>query len=182
MKNTSIIIPLLMFMVLVACNSADKKTDITYQVTISGEGSLQKVTIIPAGLTVSNDSIVAETDPVKRSEVSDLDNDGFPEILIFTQSAGTGSYGNVVGYSPNKGKTLSSIYFPEMDMNSTAAKGYQGHDTFAIVANSLVRKFPLFEADSSSSKPALTFREIYYKLINGEASKKFVIDRVVDLP
>ena len=51
---------------------------------------------------------------------------GFPEILIYTVSAGSGSYGNVVGYSVNNGKSISQIYFPELFDNKEASRGYMG--------------------------------------------------------
>ena len=61
-----------------------------------------------------------------------LNIDGFPEILIYTVSAGSGSYGNVIGYSVNNGKSISQIYFPELAENKEASSGYMGHDEFAI--------------------------------------------------
>jgi hypothetical protein len=84
----------------------------------------------------------------------------------------------VIGYSPNKGKSLSQIYFPELDKNSAALKGYMGHDEFAIVENSLVRRFKIYD---SNAKPTAKIRQLEYKLKPGEATKKFVLNKQTDI-
>jgi hypothetical protein len=152
--------------------------NITYDIKSIGKGSIQKLTIVPAGLKLYNDSINLEVDPIMGAEIEDLDSDGFPELLIYTQSAGSGSYGNVIGYSPNKGKSLSQIYFPELDINLAAFKGYLGQDEFAIVENSLVRRFKIYD---SNAKPTGKLRQLEYKLKPGEASKKFVLNKQTDI-
>lgn len=150
---------------------------INYKVLASGEGSIQLLTIVPSGLAGNNDSIKVEVDPVINAEIEDLDADGFPELLIYTQSAGSGSYGSVLGYSPNKGKSISPIYFPDINDNKKLSNGYSGHDEFAIVENSLVRRFKLYNDKDPNSKPSGKYRQIEYQLVNGEASKKFVVKR-----
>jgi hypothetical protein len=155
--------------------------DITYEVKSTGKGSIQKLSIVPAGLKMYNDSISLEVDPIIGAEIEDLDSDGFPELLIYTQSADSGSYGNVIGYSPNKGKSLSQIYFPELDKKSATMNGYMGHDEFAIVENSLVRRFKIYQGADSNTKPTGKLRQLEYKLKPGEASKKFVLNKQTDI-
>lgn len=148
---------------------------ITYQIKAIGNGSLQQLTIIPSGLTLINDTIIQESEPIVNAEIEDLDRDGYPELLIYTQSAGSGSYGHVIGYSPNKGKSLSQIYFPELAKGSKENMGYMGHDTFSIVESSLSRRFPCYETNDVNAKPTGKIRQLQYKLKNGEASKQFVL-------
>ncbi len=148
---------------------------ITYKITSIGNGSLQQLVIIPSGLSLINDTIQQETDPVMGAEIEDLDHDGFPELLIYTQSAGSGSYGHVIGYSPNKGKSISQINFPELAKGAKESIGYMGHDSFSIVESSLSRRFPVYETNDSNAKPAGKIRQLQYKLKNGEASKQFVL-------
>ena len=151
---------------------------IRYEIKAVGHGSVSKLTVLPSGLKLYNDSILLEVDPIVGAEIEDLDRDGFPELLIYTQSAGSGSYGNVIGFSPNKGKSLSQIYFPELDKNAPAMKGYMGHDEFAIVENSLVRRFKIYD---SNAKPTAKIRQLEYHLKLGEASKKFVLMKHLDI-
>lgn len=166
-------------------NSFEKKLSlqgISYDVVVKGKGSIQQLRIITTGLKSSIDTAVMEIDTAINAEVEDLDHDGFPELLVYTQSAGSGSYGKVVGFSPNKGKSLSQIYFPELDMATPAAKGYQGHDEFAIVESNLLRRFKTYESGDANAKPTGKMRQITYTLKNGEASKKFVMGKIIEIP
>jgi len=119
---------------------------------------------------------------VTNAEIEDLNSDGFPEVLIYTTSAGSGSYGNVIGYSVNNGKSISQIYFPGIADNPKANKGYMGHDEFAIVETTLVQRFQLYNPGDPNSSPTGNIRQIQYKLRDGEASRKFVIDKIVEYP
>ncbi len=154
---------------------------ITYDITCTGNGSTRNLTIVPTGFKGTVDKIAMTCDPITNAEIEDLDKDGFPELLIYTQSAGSGSYGNVIGYSPNKGLSLSQIYFPELDKASPTMKGYMGHDEFAIVESTLVRRFKTYEGNDTNAKPTGKMRQIEYKLKEGEASKKFVMGKSTDI-
>ena len=153
--------------------------DITFEITTVGEGSVSDLIIQPNGLEIDNQKIVLEIDgQVVNAEIEDLNSDGFPEILVYTVSAGSGSYGNVIGYSVNNGKSMSQIYFPEISENKDASAGYMGHDEFAVVETSLVRRFPVYKSGDSNSDPTGGTRQIQYKLQDGEASRLFVIDKI----
>ena len=153
--------------------------DITFEITTIGEGSVRELTIQPTGLEIDNQKIVLEIDgQVVNAEIEDLNSDGFPEILIYTVSAGSGSYGNVIGYSVNNGKSISQIYFPDISENKEASMGYMGHDEFAVVEASLQRRFPVYKSGDSNSDPTGGTRQIQYKLQDGEASRLFVIDKI----
>jgi hypothetical protein len=153
--------------------------NITFDISTTGEGSISELTIQPKGLEVDNQKITLElVGQVTNAEIEDLNSDGFPEILIYTVSAGSGSHGSVIGYSVNKGKSLSQIYFPELSNNKEASIGYMGHDEFAIIETSLARKFPVYMTDDSNSKPTGGTRQIEYKLKDGEVSRLFVIDKI----
>lgn len=153
--------------------------DITFEITTIGEGSVSDLIIQPNGLEIDNQKIVLEIDgQVVNAEIEDLNSDGFPEILVYTVSAGSGSYGNVIGYSVNNGKSISQIYFPDISENKEAGVGYMGHDEFAVVETSLVQRFPIYKSGDSNSNPTGGTRQIQYKLQDGEASRLFVIDKI----
>ncbi|KAB1071093.1 hypothetical protein F6U93_01505 [Tamlana haliotis] len=153
--------------------------DITFDIKTTGEGSIQQLSIQPKGLELDNQEIVLEIDgEVINAEIEDLNSDGFPEILIYTISAGSGGYGDVIGYSANNGKSLSQIYFPEISENKEAGIGYMGHDEFAIIETTLVRRFPIYKDGDTNNNPTGGTRQIEYKLKDGEASRLFVINKI----
>ena len=156
---------------------------ISYNVISLGSASIQTLYVITKGLTEINDTFKIQTDgKVTNAEIADLNADGFPELLVYTTSAGSGSYGNVIGFSPNNGKSLSQVTFPNVADNPKANSGYMGHDSFAVVANNLVQKFPVYKKNDNNSKPTGGIRKIQYKLVNGEASRIFVVEKIEDLP
>ena len=156
--------------------------DISFDISSTGEGSIQKLTIQPTGLSIDNNVITTSIDGrITNAEIEDLNSDGSPELLIYTTSAGSGSYGNVIAYSVNNGKSLSPVFFPPVADNPKVNNGYMGHDEFAVVENRLVQRFPIYNEGDINSKPTGNIRQISYKLEDGEASRKFVADKIVEI-
>ncbi len=155
--------------------------NIGFDIKTTGKGASQQLTIQPFGLKIDNSKITTYVDgTVSGAEIEDLNADGFPEVLIYTVSAGSGSYGNVIGYSVNNGKSVSQIYFPPISENKEASKGYMGHDEFTIVENSLVQRFKTYNTVNANSTPSGNIRQIQYKLKDGEASRKFMAVNITE--
>lgn len=155
--------------------------NISFAVTSKGKGSLQKLTIQPSGLTENNSTIELETDPTTDAQITDLNADGYPELLVFTQSAGSGSYGKVIAYSVNNGKSVSSVTFPSTSENPKINKGYMGHDKFTIENNQLIQTFPVYQEGDANSKPTSKDRVVSYRLKDGEASRVFEVNKVKEV-
>ncbi|HEY5772243.1 MAG TPA: PliI family lysozyme inhibitor of I-type lysozyme [Chitinophagaceae bacterium] len=156
---------------------------ISFDITTKGSGSLRQLNIQPKGFEETNKNFELEIEgKATDAQVADLNSDGFPELLIFTQSAGSGSYGNVIAFSSNGAKSMSQIYFPPANENPKLNKGYMGHDTFLINEATLVQEFPIYKEGDPNSDPTGGIRRIQYKLIDGEASRKFVADKISDSP
>lgn len=142
---------------------------ITFQVQARGKGSQQQLTITPRGAKRSFQPITQTVDGrVVGAEVADLNSNSLPEIYVYVQSAGSGSYGELVAYTVINSDHLSPIYLQEL--SGAPAKGYMGHDKFQIVEGCLVRTFPIYKASDSNAKPTGGERQICYKLQKGEAS------------
>lgn len=155
--------------------------NISFDITTTGEGSIRNLTIQPKGLGVDNTKLEHQIEgEVVDAEIGDINSDGFPEIFIYTKSAGSGSYGNLIGYSVNNGKSVSQIYFPEISENKKANVGYMGHDKFTLVETTLTRRFPIYNEGDTNSKPTGKTRQVQYKLRNGEAGRKLVVDKVIE--
>lgn len=114
--------------------------------------------------------------PVVKAIVGDLNADGFYEILIFTQSGGSGSYGDVIAYSSNRGLSWSEVFYPEL--SDKLKQGYMGHDEFELVNNKLVRRFPVYLKHDTNANPKGKMRQIQYYMRDGGASRRFVVDKV----
>jgi hypothetical protein len=154
---------------------------IQFRVICANEGSLNTLRIIPAGLEIDNTAILREVDgTVSGAEVADLNADGSPEVYVYVNSAGSGSYGSLVAYAANKRKSLSEIYLAPIEEHRTATKGYQGHDEFAVVEGTFVQRFPIYRDGDINAKPTGGMRQLQYKLRPGEASWQLKLDRVIE--
>jgi hypothetical protein len=154
---------------------------IRFHVSSANQGSLNTLRIVPAGLDIDNSPIVRTIDgTVTGAEVVDLNGDGSPEVYVYVTSAGSGSYGSLVAYSANRHKSLSEIALPAISENKVAAKGYQGHDAFAVVENVLVQRFPVYRDGDINARPTGGTRQLQYKLVPGEAGWMLKVDRVVE--
>jgi hypothetical protein len=179
---------LLIFPVSHAGNTDNKTTEFNKTLTKEGisfrihcspcNSSLNQLIIIPGGLEIDNGIITQEiTGTVTNAEISDLNNDGSPEIYIYITSAGSGSYGELIAYSANNKKSLSMIYLPPLTDDKDNSKGYMGHDQFSIMGKHLVRKYPIYNIKDSNANPTGKTRKLYYTLVAGETGWKLEINR-----
>ncbi len=143
---------------------------VAFHVICSNESSLNDLTIIPVGFAGDNSPIVKkEIDgTVTGAQIADLNNDGSPEIYVFINSVGSGSYGSLVAYAGNHNTSFGTIYLPPLEDDTIAAKGYMGHDEFSVLNNHLRRRFPLYLQDDTNAQPSGGMREILYNLEQGK--------------
>jgi len=138
---------------------------VTFQVESPNEGSINLVTVRTETPDGELDQIGVEADgTVTNAEVDDLNDDGYPEIYVYVNSAGSGSYGSLVAYATNKNGSLSRIDLPPLETESEAAQGYMGHDQFAVDKGSLLRRFPLYREGDTNSAPSGGTRQVQYQL------------------
>ena len=154
---------------------------VTFRVVSANHGSINRVTITPAGLSIDNSPLAREIDGVVAgAEVADLDVDGSPEIYVYVSSAGSGSQGSLVAYGANRRQSLSEIHLPPVTEHPTASRGYMRHDEFAVVENRIVRRFPLYRPGDTNAAPSGGMRQLQYRLRAGEGGWVLELDRVVD--
>jgi len=154
---------------------------VTFTVTCDNDSSMNQMSIVPAGLEIDNAAITQDVDgTVVGAEVADLDANGSPELYVYARSAGSGSYGSLAAYAANNRKSLSAIFLPPVVENQKLARGYMGHDEFAVVENRLVQRFPIYVDGDTNAKPTGGTRQIHYKLVPGEAGWLLAVDRVAE--
>ena len=191
--SLSILLVVAMFfstVVLISCSdtqSGSSKDLKTYQ-TKSGKTiiisethptgqSLSTIEISTKGFEHNYSEIYRDKDPISDVFVTDLDGNGFDEIYIITTSAGSGSYGTVLGFASNKDKSLSMINFPEIQESDKNFEGYMGHDTFKIKDQKLLRTFPIYNKDDTNNHPTGGTRKLVYGLYPGEAMWQLKVDK-----
>ncbi len=143
---------------------------ISFRVSSANSGSRNLVRIEPHGLQVDNTVIERDVEgTVAGAEIADLNGDGFPEIYVYANSAGSGSQGSLIAYTANKQKSLSEIYLPSLLDDPRTSTGHMGHDQFRVAGNTLVRRFPVYLGQDTNARPAGVIRQVQYSLVAGEA-------------
>lgn len=139
------------------------------------------MTVTQTGLSEQQGPVKVEIDgSVAGAEIADLDSNGFPEIYIYVTSAGSGSYGSLVGYAVNKGKSMSDIFLPPVSDDAKHNKGYMGHDEFAVVEGTFVQRFPIYKDTDTNAQPTGKTRQLQYKLKAGEAGWVLRLDKAIE--
>ena len=152
---------------------------ITFRVSCPNRGSLNELRIEPEGLLTDNSPMVQDVDGrVTEAEVADLNADGSPEVYVYVQSAGSGSYGSLVAFSANNLKSLSGIYLPPVAEQPRLSTGYMGHDAFAVSGDRLLQRFPIYRDTDANATPTGGIREVRYRLDAGEAGWVLKVERV----
>lgn len=156
--------------------------DVGFNVSSIDKDGKNTLTIFTFGLEEReyNETFNIEGEEITNAEVEDLNSDGSPELFVFTQSIGSGSYGNVYAFSVNNKKSISQVYFQPTTENSEINKGYMGHDEFSLVENTLGQRFPIYKEGDTNAEPTGRTRQVSYKLVQGEAMRKLEIDKITE--
>ncbi len=134
------------------------------------------ITITPRGIDIAPSKISDVKGEITNVEIDDLNNDTFPEILVYTTS-GTDAKGEVFGFSVNDEKSISIIKVSKIAEHEDANIGYNGHDEFAMVEGTFIQRFPIYENNTLTGKS----RQIQYKLEDSDSIlKQLVVDKIVE--
>jgi hypothetical protein len=154
---------------------------ISFHVTSANPATGNLVAIQPSGLAIDNSQVVWPVEgTVVRAEAADINADGSPEIYVYTVEPGDDGRAALIAFSANNKKSLSQIAFPAFEDDPENAKGYRGHDEFAVLEGVVGRRFPIYPDDKTRPEPTGKMRQIQYKLVPGEAGWMLKIDRVVE--
>lgn len=151
--------------------------DDAFKVKASGD----KLTIRTFGMDEGDEVFEHTIDGrVTGADAADLNHDGFPEVVVYVTSVGSGSYGSVIAYSSNDGKSMSQVTFPPTAENPKINQGYMGHDKFTVAEDTFVQSFPVYLPGDSNARPTGPTRQVQYALVDGENSRALVVSRTFE--
>ncbi len=137
------------------------------------------ITITPVGFTNSARDVSFEVKgKIKKVEVDDLNNDLFPDLVLYVYPQGDKEKGTVIGIASEKNESLTGILFPDIVDDPKLRTGYQGYDQFMLMEGTLMRRFPVYTADSVGAKPTGMYKQVQYTVVPGErGGLKFKVAR-----
>ncbi|MBU2949195.1 hypothetical protein KO493_00585 [Tamlana agarivorans] len=141
--------------------------DVGFNISAVEKNGETELTVNAFGLKENhgNPQVVTFKGNIVDAQVEDLDADGSPELVVFTESEG---FGSVVAFSTLNKNSMIPVYFPPVSENAKINEGYNGQDEFSLVETTLGQRFP---TDKGT-------KQVSYKLVNGEAGKKFEMTNV----
>lgn len=100
----------------------------------------------------------------------DLDTDGNPELYIQARSGSKNNYLNMYVYEFNDNGNHQQIRFPEL--SSSLKEGYIGKDSMYLKDGKLIREFPIYSDQDTSSKKSASVRKIEYSITSNSLQFK----------
>lgn len=153
--------------------------DITLNLSTSATNVEPLLTIKSRGLAKNQPELAIFIDgTIRHAEFQDINADERPELLVYTQSSGSGSYGNVIAYTLTADNQLVPITLPEITEDNAISTGYMGHDCFTLVNHQLQRRFPIYHPSDTNANPSGKTRVIHYRLTNIDNHWQFIIDNI----
>ena len=117
---------------------------------------------------------------VMSAEIDDLNNDGFPDIVIFIEDAAGKK--SIFPICSQDNERIAPILFPDIYNDMELSKGYRGKDEYKLVEGVLFRKFPVYPEDTTMKEPTNKIRQIMYRVVQGERdSWKFKMFKQFDI-
>lgn len=113
---------------------------------------------------------------ISNAEISDISGDNIPEVFVYTTSTLPDANGDVYAFTITRNKSMLPIYMPPINDDPEARIGYVGHDEFAVVETTLVRRFPKYNDNGD----IVGTKQIQYKMVPGEAGYILQRDRIVE--
>ena len=114
------------------------------------------------------------------AEIDDLNNDGFPDLVIYIVDP-TGKKA-IFPITSEKNERVGPILFPDLLNDMELSKGYRGKDEYKLVEGVLFRQFPIFPSDTTIKEPTNKIRQLMYRVVQGERdSWKFKMFKNFDL-
>jgi len=128
------------------------------------------LSITPIGFEAGSREVTLEIKGrILTTESDDLNNDGFPDLVLYVYSSDINGYGKVFGIYSDKNQGIRPIIFPDIMDDIKLSLGYKGHDEYSLVEGNLMRRFPVYQkVDSATYSPNGMMRQIQYRVVPTE--------------
>ena len=117
---------------------------------------------------------------VLSAEIDDLNQDNFPDIIIYIVDAA----GKIIPFtvSSKENEYMQPILFPDITNDMQLSKGYRGQDEYELLQGELWRKFPIYDTDTAKKEPTNKVRKVRYKVVLSERGMlSFKVSQSFDL-
>ncbi len=119
---------------------------------------------------------------IVKSQIDDLNNDGFPDAVIYTIDGPRGQFGNAYAIVSMSNKSFVAVGLPDVQLDAKYKEGYRGHDEFSLLEGTLMRKFPVYKPDDKDNAATGGKRLIQYRLTGSEDTGfKFTVQQSYDI-
>jgi hypothetical protein len=102
-----------------------------------------------------------KAEPISEAWLKDLDRNQKPELIVVTNSAGSGSYGRLRIFTPADDQGLQIVEPPVL--NECLNGEYRGHDLFRIQDGVIVHEFPIYRKEDPNCCPSGGLRRLFYR-------------------
>ncbi len=149
---------------------ADCKFDRTsnygeFQVRVYTDGhscSLQSYQIVVRRAGQVLQTVTKQSEAIKQIWLTDLDNNGLFELLVFSASVEAGKYGELALHEWT-GSGFHSHFLPP----PAVIQGYRGFDNYRIYQNQIIHEFPIYQQGDKECCPSSGKRQSIYQYQNG---------------
>jgi len=119
---------------------------------------------------------------IAKTEIDDLNNDGFPDMVIYIFSGPNAETGTVYAFASDQNKTMVPFALPDVMLDGKLKEGYKGHDEFQLLEGKLMQQFPIYKPDDPKDKPSGGKRIIIYTVLPGPSGGfQFKVMRTYDI-
>ncbi|MEO7531382.1 MAG: hypothetical protein ABIS69_08225 [Sediminibacterium sp.] len=107
---------------------------------------------------------------IAKTEVDDINHDGYPDLVIYVFNNDSIPKGNVIGICSDKNESVMPVAFPDIFDDPKIRAGYKGNDVYFLMEGYLVRRFPVYRTEGASAAPATgtLMRQVTYQVVNDE--------------
>ena len=118
---------------------------------------------------------------LRKILVEDVNEDGYPDLLLCIYGGANGEMGTIAGISSSGNASLVPVRFPDIYSDSKLSEGYKGHDEFSDLTGTLLRKFPIYLPADTLDKATGGTRVVQYKAMKDNGHLAFKVLRSYDV-
>jgi hypothetical protein len=151
---------------------------IGYRVSCNNKNAGENdVTISPKGFgkDVGDMSFIAKGQ-LHKILVDDLNEDGFPDLVLCIYNGPNGETGNITAIASSGNNSLVPVSFPDIYTDQKLSEGYKGHDEFTVLVGTLLQSFPFYKPGDTDTPTGGT-KVIQYKMVKAENGYTFKVLR-----